>query len=57
MLQFNPNDRISTLEAYAHPWIVNNVHVEPLDDKMMKKLSGFAAKNKLRVAILNLIGN
>ncbi|EAS04135.3 calcium-dependent kinase (macronuclear) [Tetrahymena thermophila SB210] len=57
MLQYDPKDRISATEAYAHPWILSNVHVEPLDDKMMKKLSQFAAKNKLRIAILNLMAN
>jgi len=39
MLKFDPKDRISATEAYAHPWIISNVHVEPLDDKMMRKLS------------------
>lgn len=39
MLAYEPKDRISATEAYAHPWILNNVNVEPLDDKMMKKLS------------------
>lgn len=39
MLRYDPIDRISTSEAYAHPWIVSNVHVEPLDDRMLKKLS------------------
>jgi len=57
MLAYDPKDRISATEAYAHPWILSNVNVEPLDDKMMKKLSQFAAKNKLRIAILNLMAN
>lgn len=52
MLTYNPADRISATEAYAHPWIQSNVHVEPLDDKMMKKLAGFQAKNKIRMSIL-----
>jgi len=39
MLAYEPKDRISATEAYAHPWILSNVNVEPLDDKMMKKLS------------------
>lgn len=38
MLKYEAKDRISATEAYAHPWILSNVHVEPLDDKMMKKL-------------------
>ncbi|KAL4492576.1 hypothetical protein ABPG72_007689 [Tetrahymena utriculariae] len=57
MLQYDPKERISATEAYAHPWILSNVHVEPLNDNMMKKLSQFAAKNKLRIAILNLMAN
>lgn len=57
MLTYEPSQRISATEAYAHPWILSNVNVEPLDDKMMKKLTKFAAKNKFRIAILNLIAN
>lgn len=52
MLKYQPSERIAATEAYAHPWIQQNVYVEPLDDKMMKKLAGFNAKNKLRIAIL-----
>eukprot|EP00825_Cyclidium_porcatum_P045113 TRINITY_DN6771_c0_g1_i3.p1 TRINITY_DN6771_c0_g1~~TRINITY_DN6771_c0_g1_i3.p1 ORF type:complete len:455 (+),score=106.20 TRINITY_DN6771_c0_g1_i3:263-1627(+) len=55
MLTYNPVDRISATEAYAHPWIQTNVWVEPLDEKMMKKLVSFSSKNKIRAAILQLI--
>jgi len=57
MLTFDPAMRIDASEAHAHPWIHTNVHVEPLDDKMMKKLVSFTAKNKIRIAILQLIAN
>ncbi|EGR32359.1 protein kinase domain protein [Ichthyophthirius multifiliis] len=57
MLQYNPINRISAAEAYAHPWISQNRNVEQLDDKIMKKLCQFQAKSKLRAAILQLMAN
>jgi hypothetical protein len=38
MLQIDPNKRISASEACAHPWIINNFNVEPLDIKVKEKL-------------------
>jgi calcium-dependent protein kinase len=55
MLTYKPSERISTAEAYAHPWIAHNVHVEPLDDKIMRKLATFTARNKIGVAFMQLI--
>ncbi len=57
MLTLEPKKRISAADAYTHPWMTNNNHNEQLDDKMMKTLCQFNAKNKLRVAILQLMVN
>lgn len=54
MLVYNPADRISATEAYAHPWIQSNVYVEPLDEKVMKKFNIFCAKNKIKSALMYL---
>lgn len=57
MLEYNPVERISATEAYAHPWIQTNVYVEPLDEKMLRKLMTFSSKNKIRTAIMQLISS
>jgi hypothetical protein len=41
MLQKDPKLRISASEAYAHPWIINNINVEPLEEKIKENLALF----------------
>ena len=57
MLQIDPKNRISASEAYAHPWIINNINVEPLDDKIKYNLIKFQIKNKMRSIFGNLLSN
>ncbi|EGR28226.1 hypothetical protein IMG5_181550 [Ichthyophthirius multifiliis] len=57
MLQIDPKQRISSVEAYAHPWIVNNLSVNPLGDIMMDKLNLFVAKSKAKVCLQSLYDN
>ena len=46
MLKVNPSDRITAVEAYAHPWIINNLNVEPLSDQVIEKIGLFIGKSK-----------
>ncbi len=57
MLQIDPFKRISASEACAHPWIINNFNVEPLDTKVKEKLVQFITKNKFRNAVAVLLNN
>ncbi|EGR30117.1 protein kinase domain protein [Ichthyophthirius multifiliis] len=57
MLQVDPQKRISASEACAHPWIINNFNVEPLDNKIKEKLVLFTTKNKFRNAVAVLLNN
>ena len=55
LLKFNKNERICTSEAYSHPWIQQNTHVDPLNEKMMKKILTFYAKNKIKNLLDQLV--
>lgn len=55
MLTLDHNKRPSALEILQHPWIVKNVHKDPLDVEVLSTLAKFSAKNKLKQAILEFI--
>ena len=48
MLKYNPKLRLSAAEALMHPWIQNNTHTTPLNQKIFSNLAGFYGDNRFR---------
>lgn len=44
----NPEQRISSADAYNDPWIQKNAKDQPLNAEGLKKLSTFIGKSKMR---------
>lgn len=60
MLEYNPKDRCTALEALNHPWIVSHKNVEatlhkPLAIKSLMHLKKFKAEEKLKQAAMSFI--
>jgi len=55
MLIYDSKKRITAKDAYMDPWIQQNAPNTQINAGVLKNLSGFTSKNKLRQAILALI--
>lgn len=54
MLHYEPKLRVSAKDAYNHAWFTNQEKTE-LNTRVLKRLSNFQMKNKLKMAIFEFI--